>query len=383
MKIGILSKIWNAIKSGVKKIINAFKDKSPAQIIDDASKAAIGIATVAAVAYAGYNVIRSLFIRGNGKRQNDRRSGADVFYSDREPGSIDEKLARARRNSSENFGKRSLEYAGLTQDDLDLLEEVAKTRNVTFKSMTPAQQWNLLIVEGFDFKAYREKMKRERNTHRIRKSVRRVGEASPEDKSFREPVDYGWLNFIMRPLDDFLCWLKNDPTPKKVPQIHLISKDMIPSIEVSSAEDVASSLRALHNCMDALDPENAEKEVLGSIADERERVICAEEIFKHKSVKGYRKAVASRMLSDENGLSSQIFNLMDEEVKKGKKKKHHKKDRKPSFYGEDKKGGNKKKDKAASADADKEALKIYDYYVRAAIDGKEVHRPCRLDKLYK
>lgn len=374
--MGLFSKIWNLLKTGVSKLIGLFKNKSPGQLIEDASKAAVGVATVVAVGYATVNVARSIFMRGKGRRSEKRRprAGVDFFHEDREAGSMDEKI--------ENAKSRYRRYDGLSQEDLDLLEEVSKTRNQIFRLMNPAEQMNLLRIEGFNFDEFREHMERQRDRRKIRKSKRRVGEASPEEQSFREPVDYGWFNWLMRPLDDFLCWLKDDPTPKKCPQIHVVDREIIPNISVNSPEEAVASIRSLGPYLDSLNP-NAGDYSFASMADAKEIAICADEIFRHKNLKSYRKAVRTRMLQDSNGLSSQIFDLMEDDLKSDKKKKKHRyddDDDRDSAYFEKK--DKKHEEKARSSEADDEASRIYNHFLKAAMAGNESTKSYRLDHLF-
>jgi hypothetical protein len=375
--MGLFSKIWNLLKTGVSKLIGLFKNKSPGQLIEDASKAAVGVATVVAVGYATVNVARSIFMRGKGRRSEKRRprAGVDFFHEDREAGSMDEKI--------ENAKSRYRRYDGLTQEDLDLLEEVSKTRNQIFRLMNPAEQMNLLRIEGFNFDEFREHMERQRDRRKIRKSKRRVGEASPEEQSFREPVDYGWFNWLMRPLDDFLCWLKDDPTPKKCPQIHVVDREIIPNISVNSPEEAVASIRSLGPYLDSLNP-NAGDYSFASMADAKEIAICADEIFRHKNLKSYRKAVRTRMLQDSNGLSSQIFDLMEDDLKSDKKKKKHRyddddDDQDSAYF---KKKDKKHEEKARSSEADDEASRIYNHFLKAAMAGNESTKSYRLDHLF-
>lgn len=380
--MGLFSKIWNALKTGISKLIGLFKNKSPGQLIEDASKAAVGAATVVGVGYAAVNIVRSVLMRGRDRRNEKRRprSGVDFFHENRESGSIDEKLDNARKTYQNGYGR----YNGLTQEELDLLEEVSKTRNQTFRLLNPAEQMNLLRIEGFNFDEFKEQMDRQRDRRKIRKSKRRVGEASPEDQSFREPVDYGWFNWIMRPLDDFLCWLKDDPTPKKCPQIHVVDREIIPNISVNSPEEAVASLRSLGPYLDGQNPNNGGF-AFASIADAKETAICAEEIFKHKNVKSFRKAVRTRMLQDSNGLSSQIFDLMEDDLKSDKKKKRRKyddddDDERDSIYF--KKKDKKREDKVHESEADEEAARIYNHFLKNALAGKEDSHTFRLDHLF-
>lgn len=377
--MGLFSKIWNVLKIGVSKLIGLFKNKSPGQVIEDASKAAVGIATVAAVSYAAVNVVKSLLMRGKNRRSEKRRprSGVDFFHESRETGSIDEKLDNAKKSYQNVYGR----YSALTQDEMDILEEVSKTRNQMFRLLNPADQLNLLRIEGFDFDEFKEKLERERDTRKIRKSKRRVGEASPEDQSFREPVDYGWFNWIMRPLDDFLCWLKDDPTPKKCTQVHVVDREIIPNINVNSPEEAVASIRKLGPYLDSR--ENGDRVAFASMADAKEMAICAEEVFKHKNVKSFRKAVRTRMLQDSNGLSSQIFDLMEDDIKsdKKKKRKHDYDDDDDSAYFKKKKD-KKREDKAHESEADEEAARIYNHFLKNALAGKEESKTFRLDHLF-
>jgi len=384
--MGFFKKIWGLLKSGFEKLRELFKDKSPGEIIEDVSKAAVGIATVAGVCYVGYNAVRSLFMRGASRRGGEgSRSGADVMFDERVTGSVDEKIARARRYSRDGFGR----YAGLSQDDANLLEEIAKTRNTAFKLMSPTQQMNLLRTEGFDFEAFRAQMSQKKG--RFRRSTRRVGEASPETQAFREPVDYGKLNWLMRPLDDLLCWLKNDPTPKKVPQIHVVDMNAMPNIRVNSMDEMVAGLRSLGAYLDARQGIQTSVVELETIEDARERAICADEIFRHKSVKDYQKAVKSRM-NAETGLSSQIFELMDDDLRREKNKKKRRfddeddddddEDRLP-FYGKKKKSDKKDKKKEGSSKDDEYAERMYQHFLKDALSGKQSHSGYHLDRLFE
>ena len=376
--MSILGKIWNFIKTGVKKVFEFFKDKNPVEVVDDVSKAAIGAATIAAVGFAAVNVVKSLFMSGkkHSKKSSDNYSGADAVLNMRVAGTADEKLAELRRNS----GKMSGKYTGLTQEEVEMLQEISKTRNEVFRSMPPMEQIRVLNIEGFDFDAFKEKMRRESKKGRIRKSSRRVGEKSPPDKAFREPVDYGWLNFIMRPLDDFICWLRNDPTPKQVEQIHLINREEIPDVSIEA-------LGSLNSYFDVINTNSDESGAMigqfSSIQSMEERQICADEIFKHKNLRDFQKAVSARMVNMENGLSSQIFDLMDKDMKTRKKKdggKKKKSDGKIHFYGDSGKKKNKG-DKALESDADAEAADIYNHFLKKALKGEETHKGYHLDRI--
>ena len=375
--MGFIKKIWGYIKSGFNKIREFFKDKNPTQIIEDATKAVVGVATIAGVCYVGINAVRAMLMRSkSGKHRSGQQTGADLMLEDREVGSTDEKIARARRS----FQDTNNRYVGMTQEDADMLNEIAKNRNTTFQAMTPAQQFNLLKLEGFDFEAFKKSHTKTRG--KIRRSSRRVGEASPENQAFREPVDYGKLNWLMRPLDDVICWLKNDPTPKPVPQVHVIDRNVIPNFRVTSTDSMVATLRNLGDYLDSGKTDRITPQ-LETIADAKERAICAEELFRHKSFKEYQRAVKNRM-DAERGLSSQIFDLMEEDMRSEKKKKKHYEDddddHESMFYG--KKHKKSKDDSEKSSKNDRYAKRVYEHFLNQIISGKETHRGYHFDHLF-
>ena len=372
-----IRKLWGWIKACVKRLLKASKDKGPFEVVEDVTKAAIGIASTGTVVFAAINGIRVALMKGKKATRRNTSGSGDELINNRKAGSLDEKLS-ALYEQSRNINSKSPKT--VTQEDLDMLEEIAKTRNSIFKGLSPEDQLNLLHTEGFDFEAYRTKY-RKRQRSGFRKSLRRVGEAI-QDKPFREPVDYGWLNFIMRPLDDLICWLKNDPVPKQVKQIRLIEESDLKDLTCKTGEEAIQQIQLLNPYLEGAD----EQQLMNLFDDAQERAICAEEIFRHRRLKNYKKAVNAKMMDTDRGLSSQLLELMAEEVKgKGKKKKKKKskksKDALPSYNTSEKKKSKKSNDDGYESDADKEARKMYEHFLKAAAAGKNFCSGYHLDRV--
>jgi len=90
------------------------------------------------------------------------------------------------------------------------------------------------------------------------------------------------------------------------------------------------------------------------------------------------------MLQDSNGLSSQIFDLMEDDLKSDKKKKKHRyddddDDQDSAYF---KKKDKKHEEKARSSEADDEASRIYNHFLKAAMAGNESTKSYRLDHLF-
>lgn len=380
-----IRKLWGWVKSGVKKIAALFAKKNPVEVIEDATKAVVGIASTGTVLFAIVNTIRVALMKGKHFVQRTVAGSGDDLINQRKPGTLDEKLA-ALNQQTKNFDRKQ---STLTQEDLDILADIAKTRNSAFKLLSPEDQKDLLKLEGFDYESYRTKFQ-DRHRSLIRKSLRKVGEPTV-GKPFRDPVDYGWLNFIMRPLDDFLCWLRNDPVPKKVPQIRLLTERDLKDIECSNGEEALEQIRALGTIFNQSD--DASNESI-NLDDERMEAIYAQEVFRHKKYKSYRKAVNARMMDMQSGLTSkQLFDLMAEEEKdkKKKKKKNKKKQKKnagilASYNPYVSEKGKKKKHKKGGdddglKDAQKEAEKMYNHFLKLAATGEIVYNGYHLDRI--
>ena len=365
------TKLINFVKKAVNAVAKLFKDKNPVEVINDASKTVAAVATAGLAIYAGVNAIRVHLIPTAKKNKSSKqKSGHDFIIENREAGSIDDKLAGMRKGTSK-IGKK--QNVSMKQEDLEILKSIAKTRNTFFQSLSPEEQMNVLEMEDFDFNAYKENYKKKspRPLFPWGKRLRKLG-VSPEDKPFRETVDYGFFNFILQPLDDFIHWIKNDPVPKKVKQISVVDKPEIPNIPCDTAMDVVDAARNLDSYL------NHNKTVLtefngSSSASLEEQQILSEEIFRHRSLRKFQKAVNRRMANSSYNTPN-IFELMDDDKdfkksKKDKKKKKKNKDDEFSFVDKSSKKKSKKDDKDESA-AEKRAKELYRYHLEKAMSGE-------------
>ena len=367
------TKVIKFVKKAFHKLVNMFKDKNPVELINDATKTAAAMVTTGLAVYTGINAIRVHFSPSKNKTKIANKSAHDIVFENRNSGSVNEKLATLR-NNTRKIGKRN--YNDIKTEDLEVLESIAKTRNSFFQSLSPEEQMNVLEMEEFDFKSYSEGMKKKSRFSLFGKSKKRnkIG-TSQKDKPFREPIDYGFFNFILQPLDDFIHWLKNDPVPKKVPQIQIIEHPEIPDIDCETISDVVSTVRNLDSYMNHNKTLSNEFNVT-SPAELEEQQILANTIFRHKTLSKFKRAV-NRSMAQSNFNTPNIFDLMDDdkEFKKKKKKKKKHSDDNFSFMSDDKPKKKKKKemskeDKKAESLADKRAKELYRYHLEKAMNGE-------------
>lgn len=365
-----IEKIANLCKKAFRFISNLFKDKNPVEVINDTVKTVVTVTTAAVAIYAGINAIRVHLIPSIKKtKDSDAKSGADYIFEDRKAGSVDAKLNNLK-NSASKIGKKTT--TSLNREEQKLLKEISETRNNFFQSLSPEDQMSVLEMEGFDFKSYKEeaKSKSNRPLFRWRKRVKKVG-VSEDNKPFREPANYGFFNFIMRPLDNFIHWIKNDPVPRKVKQIQVVDHPEIPNVPCDTAFDVVAAARSLDSYLSHNNAVVNEFDV-SSKGQLEEQQILADEIFRYGSIRKFKKAVNQRMTESYfNG--PKIFDMIDDEPKKGKKDK---KKKKKSFDSESfsSEGGKKKmnkEDKEAMSEADKRARATYEYHLQKAMNGDQ------------
>lgn len=375
-----LTKIFNFVKKAFHKITEMFKDKNPIEVVNDVTKTVAAIATAGVAIYAGINAIRVHLIPSMKKNSSNKKSAHDIILENRESGSIDEKIATLRKSTS-NIGKKCA--VNINQEDLQILKDISKTRNSFFQSLSPEEQMNVLEMEDFDFKAYKEesKGKGKRPLFHWGKRLKRLG-VSPKDKAFREPVNYGFFNFILQPLDDFIHWIKNDPIPKKVTQLQLIDHPEIPGVKCETSLDMVAAARHLDSYLSRNKSISNEFNV-SSPATLEEQQILAEEVFRHKTLRKLNKAVNLRM-AQSNFNTPNIFDMMDDDddFKKKKKKDKKKKKKKHSYDGGDsfafidddskkkKKKSMSKEDEKLESAADKKARELYRYHLELAMNGE-------------
>ena len=370
----------NFVKKIISSIANMIKDKNPVEVVNDIAKTATAVATAGLAIYAGINAVKVYMIPATKKNYvSNGKSGMDYMLESREAGSIDSKILSTRKNAS-RIGKKNTNR--INREDSIALAEIAKTRNSFFQSLSPEEQLSVLEMEEFDFAEYKLNMKRKskKRLFKLGERLKRLG-VSPEDKPFRETVNYGFFNFILQPLDNFIHWFKNDPVPKKIPQIQVVDHPEIPNIGCETALDLVETARNLDSYL------SHNKLILGefnatSPASLEEQQILADEIFRHNSLKKFKKAVNLRMAHSEFNTPNILDLISDDTVssKKDKKKKNKKK-KKNSYECSDtfsfddgskkknKKGMSKEEAKAESA-ADKRAKELYQYHLEKAMNGE-------------
>lgn len=380
------TKFINFVKKAFRKVAEMFKDKNPVEVVNDVTKTAAAVVTTGVAIYAGINAVRVHLIPATKKsKTSEKKSGHSIILENREVGSIDEKIAELKRNASFIGKKQPI----INKEDLEILESIASKRNSFFQSLSPEEQKNVLEMEEFDFEAYKAEYRSNKKGRLFRfwDRLKKMG-VSPKDKPFREPVDYGMFNFILQPLDDFIHWLKNDPVPKKVPQIHLVDHPEIPDVQCESISDMVSAARHLDSYLSRNNTVSSEFSG-ASPAFLEEQQIVAEEMFRHKTLKKLNKAVAQRM-THSNFNAPSIFDMMDDdkEFKKKKKKDKDKKKKKKhdsdgsfAFIGDDskkKKKSKNKEDNAMLSAAEKKARELYRYHLEKAMNG-EIDRVGKFD----
>ena len=361
------TKLIEFVKKTVHAITEFFKDKNPVEVINDTAKTVAAIATAALAIYTGINAIKVHLIPAMNKNvSSDRKSGHDYLLEGRDAGSIDSKISSNRRNASRLNKKNP---SKMKREELEALAEIAKTRNSIFQSLSPEEQMNILEMEEFDFREYLA-MRKKSKGFRFPwfKNFEKLG-VTEDDKPFREPVDYGFFNFIMRPLDDFIHWIKNDPVPKKIPQIQVVDHPEIPDVNCETALDMVQAARNLDSYLSRNNTVSSECDV-SSQATLEEQQILAEEIFRYRSLNKFKKAVNRRMSQSEFNTPN-LFALMaddDDKKKKKNKKKHHDDD---IDDGSKKKKKKKTKDESkAESEADKRAQALYRYHLEKAMNGE-------------
>lgn len=284
----------NIFKKIANVIVGFFKGKNPVDAINDTTKTIIGAATAGVTVYAAVNMIRTRLVPSKKAKSTEARpaaqSGAEIMMAKREAGSIENKIANMRANTS-NINRRNAPVTTMKQEELDMLANIAETRNAYFKELSPEEQMNLLVMEGFDFEAF--KAESHPATRSPLKLIKEESKAAI-NKPFREEKDYGFFNFIMHPLSDFYHWAINDPIPKKVPQIHLLDLNAIPNIPCETAQDAVDAARALNSYLEA----NRQSGAMyngRSQASLIEQQILIDEAFRHDTLGEYTHAVNRRL----------------------------------------------------------------------------------------
>ena len=209
----IFSKIFGFIKSAIKKVAELMKGKSAKEVAENISAVAGLTVTTGIVLRTQLSRIYVKYLSWKVAREREATkvesySALDYLEEKTRDKSFSEQYEEMKSN-----GKKSV----LTAEEAAALADLAEERgNITFMSLSETEQLNILNLEHFDFKKYVEEWKiKRRKSHPFfwSKRLSKLGVNPDKHSPFREPQDYGFWNFILRPLDDFIHWVKKDPIP--------------------------------------------------------------------------------------------------------------------------------------------------------------------------
>lgn len=359
--------IMKALKKAYQFVRNLFKGfgesvrENPVKAVNDIGNTIAGIATV------GIGIVATL----NMARVRMMKSIVTTHHDDEVP--ADRIIKKRKRSVDEILNHRKIKNDGsISNNDLEVLKEISKSRNQCFRNATPEVQVKILKSEGFDFESYKKDYYRNKNDwfYHMKKQFSKFGKSDP-NKPFREEVDYGGLNFIMRPLDRFAHWVKNDPVRLPVDQIHIIPFDDLPEMPGVSPEEMAEAMRWIDfdNICVRHDSENTN---INYAENERAKIV-AETLFKNKNFKKYEERKLEKLKQARFAKLSGL-EILDEislkDMKLDSKKKKKKKKDKNGFDASSK--GDKKKKKASSQEEtyEREAERKYQKYLSKVTRGE-------------
>lgn len=359
--------IMKALKKAYQFVRNLFKGfgesvrENPVKAVNDIGNTIAGIATV------GIGIVATL----NMARVRMMKSIVTTHHDDEVP--ADRIIKKRKRSVDEILNHRKIKNDGsISNNDLEILKEISKSRNQCFRNATPEVQVKILKSEGFDFESYKKDYYRNKNDwfYHMTKQFSKFGKSDP-NKPFREEVDYGGLNFIMRPLDRFAHWVKNDPVRLPVDQIHIIPFDDLPEMPGVSPEEMAEAMRWIDfdNICVRHDSENTN---VNYAKNERAKIV-AETLFKNKNFKKYEERKLEKLKQARFAKLSGL-EILDEislkDMKLDSKKKKKKKKDKNGFDASSK--GDKKKKKASSQEEtyEREAERKYQKYLSKVTRGE-------------
>lgn len=351
-----MKRLFSLIKK-VFKFVKTIFNNNPVDAVNKITDNAATIASVAIGAYASFNIIKSRFEKAASSRKKNSDSGlAPIDY-----------IHESRKNRSTlNSVRRGNK---VTDEDLVVLKEIAKERNNVFKTASPKMQKRILLIEGFDFEKYKKEFYYEK-AHpfaKFKKSLSKFGKIT-NDKPFREEVDYGSMNFIMRPLDKFVHWIKADPTPMKREQIHIINREML-------TNSFEGDIKEWNNVMNMVPFDRIFNDYeipvsFSTRADAERAEIYAKTAFRNKTYSGYVKDNIKQIMKGRSTMPTALEFLDDFTPSKKKKKKKKSSDQKSwKKY----KSGSKQSKKEMEADealAKKKAKETYNYFYEKALKGE-------------
>lgn len=359
--------IMKALKKAYQFVRNLFKGfgesvrENPVKAVNDIGNTIAGIATV------GIGIVATL----NMARVRMMKSIVTTHHDDEVP--ADRIIKKRKRSVDEILNHRKIKNDGsISNNDLEVLKEISKSRNQCFRNATPEVQVKILKSEGFDFESYKKDYYRNKNDwfYHMKKRFSKFGKSDP-NKPFREEVDYGGLNFIMRPLDRFVHWVKNDPVHLPVDQIHIIPFDDLPEMPGVTPEEMAEAMKWID--FDSICVRDTSKNISVNFAENERVKIIADTLFKNKSFKKYEERKLEKLKQAKFAKLSGL-EILDEislkDMKLDSKKKKKKKKDKNGFDASSK--GDKKKKKASSQEEtyEREAERKYQKYLAKVTRGE-------------
>lgn len=362
--------IMKALKKAYQFVRNLFKGfgesihENPVKAVNDISNTIAGIATVGIGIVATLNMARVRMMKSIITTHHDDEVPADRIIKKRKR-SVDE-ILNHRKNKNDD---------GISTNDIEVLKEISKSRNQCFRNTTPEVQLKILRSEGFDFESYKKDYYRNKNDwfYHMKKQFSKFGKSDP-NKPFREEVDYGGLNFIMRPLDRFVHWVKNDPVRLPVDQIHIIPFDDLPEMPGVTPEEMAEAMKWID--FDNICVRDASENTNINYAENERAKIVAETLFKNKNFKKYEERKLEK-LKQARFAKLTGLEILDEisikDLKPDDKKKKKKKKDKDSYESSAKSGKKHKKNKKASSQEEayeREAERKYQKYLAKVTRGE-------------
>lgn len=330
--ISFLKKIFNFVKK-------IFRGNNPVEVINNVTKDVVGVATAGIGIVSAINMFRVRIMKKS--KTTSESAPCDFVATPR-----GDTMERLNAMNVPNNKKKKRKY---TNADLEALQVLEKSRNYHFRCLTPDRQLDLLKIEGFDFDNYKKEYFKEKNHpfYKLKKNIKKFGKIDLSlDKPFREEVDYGFLNFILRPLDRFVHWYKCDPVPLKPKQVLVVPREKIPTINCESQNEYAEVMRVLN--LDKVYLDYFDKMIPDKAAFERKQIMMDE--FGTSNLGKYQKRVRKRVMSADYAIPTGL-ELLDDmgKVKKKKKKVKNKKNESSE------KKNKKKKKKSHEDNYEKEA----------------------------
>lgn len=382
-----INRILKAVKKCFKFIADVVKGKDVGEVISDTSKVVTAMAVTGLTVKATIDGMRVRAMQGPEKVDvYNTETPAEYMMKQRTgDGSIIDRLNELKAKNR-NIGKRNVkENANLDKGGSNLLKRIAATRNEFFNSLSETDQIAVLRSEGFDCKAFLAEEER-KSWGFFTRIWKRITQANrPMKISSTDAVlknDYSYLCFT----DKIRRFFHIEPK-HEIPQIELFPEWHIAKMKCTNIAELKQYAQIACKYMPKSDIDkyvHSPEVVTNGASSMEKRHIIADELFKAKTYKKFKKRVDDRMADAGIVNTKSVFEMMTEYEKDNKKKKKKKKGKKnkDSYddyraifdYDEPKKGKkkkNKKKKNVKSSDSyAKDARQLYLAYLDTDRKGK-------------